>query len=138
MRRVRELEVWSVPGQQLDPEYSKNILQQELWELGIPKDVFLGVSAIPDATDCENLRVSIQAGEVTEDLFKEFCATHNLPASLLSEPSAAKFLEYVRGRCLAWIHLPVDAELSLLPAIVKMVKDRGHIVVDPETMKQIN
>lgn len=134
---IRELEAWSVPGKLLDTEYAKNVLQVELWKEGIPNDVFLGLSEIPDATDCERLRLYIQDGELTEDEFKVFCATNDLPLSQQSAESAAKFLEYMRGRCLAWIHLPDDAEPSLLPAIVKLLGERGHIVVDPETLLPI-
>ena len=137
MQYVRELEAWSVPGQLLHPEYSKCVLQQELWDAGIPRDVFLGLSAIPDATDCENLKLSIRAGELAEDLFIEFCVAHHLPASLQSQESSAKYLEYMRGRCLAWIHLPEAANGSLLLTIVKMLRERGHVVIDPETMAQI-
>jgi hypothetical protein len=138
MKHIRELEAWSMPGQLLHPEYSKDTLQQELWKGGIPEDVFLGISAIPDPTDCKNLELAIQSGELTEDSFKAFCSAHALPNSMQSEESAARFLEYMRGRCLAWIHLPDDAELTLLPMIIKMLAERGHVVIDPESMTAIN
>lgn len=137
MKHIRELEAWSVPGKLLHPEYSKDDLQQELWKEGIPEDVFLGISAIPDPTDCKNLELAIQSGELTEESFKEFCSAHTLPNSLQSEESSARFLEYMRGRCLAWIHLPDDAESTLLPMIIKMLAERGHIVIDPESMTAI-
>jgi hypothetical protein len=54
-----------------------------------------------------------------------------------SEEASAKFLEYMRGRCLAWIHLPEGADSTLLPTIVKMLGERGHIVVDPERVSAI-
>jgi hypothetical protein len=137
MQYVRELEAWSLPGQLLDAEYGKKILQAKLLAKGIPQNVFLGISAIPDVIDCENLRLSIQAGELTEDSFREFCMSHDLPTNLQSEESSAKFLEFVRGRCLAWIHLPAGADSSLLRTIVKTLKDYGHIVIDPENMRPI-
>jgi len=137
MKHVRELEAWSVPGKLLHPEYSKDILQQELWKLGIPNDVFLGISAIPDATDCKNLELAIQSGELTEDSFKEFCASHALPNNRQSEESSARFLEYMRGRCLAWIHLSGNAERTLLPVIEKILSKHGHLVIDPESMTPI-
>lgn len=137
MQPVRELEAWSMPGKLLDVDYSKDVLQPDLWKQGIPEDVFLGISAIPDATDCENLRLSIQSGELTENEFKDFCLKNNLPINLQSTESAAKFLEYMQGRCLAWIHLPVEDASSLLVAIVKMLKNWGHIVVDPTTQMPI-
>lgn len=135
LKRIREFEAWSVPGQLLHPEYSKDDLQQELWNEGVPKDVFLGVSEIPDPIDCENLELAIQSGGLTEESFSEFCSAHALPSSMQSAESAARFLEYKRGRCLAWIHLPEDAESTLLPIIIKMLAERGHIVIDPASME---
>lgn len=119
-------------GELLHPEYGKEILQKEIWAQGIPKDAFLGVSAIPDSTDCENLYSAIESGELTRDYFGTFCSAHELPDNLQSEESA-KFLEYMWGRCLAWIHMPDDAESTLLPLIAKELAKRGHFVIDPES-----
>lgn len=109
MKSIREFEVWSLPGSQLDSEYGKNTLQREMWDAGVPRDVFLGVSVIPDVVDCNNLEAAIQSGEFTEKDFQEFCLKNELPYAHDSEESSARFLEYTRGRCLAWIHLPDDA-----------------------------
>jgi hypothetical protein len=95
--------------------------------------VFLGLSAISDSTDCENLYSAIESGELTRDSFGRFCSAHELPDNLQSEKSSAKFLEYMWGRCLAWIHMPEDAESTLLPLIAKELAKRGHFVIDPES-----
>ncbi|WP_265284925.1 hypothetical protein [Verminephrobacter aporrectodeae] len=138
MKYVRELEAWSKPGYLLDPEYGKDVLQQKLWAKGVPKDVFIGLSKIPSERHCEILEWSIQSGELTEDSFKEFCLSRGLPDSMQSKESAANFLEYMEGRALAWIHLPIDAEPTLLPMIVKIISELGHIVIDPDDMTSIN
>ncbi|WP_265284926.1 hypothetical protein [Verminephrobacter aporrectodeae] len=114
------------------------MLQQKLWEKVVPRDVFIGLSEIPSETHCEILNLNIQSGRLTEDSFKEFCLIHGLPDNLQSKESAAKFLEYMRGRPLAWIHLPIDAEPTLLPLIVKIISELGHIVIDPDNMTPIN
>ena len=137
MKRVRELEAWSVPGKLLPLDYGKTVLQPELWNEGVPRDVFLGTSNIPDPAHCEDLRLSIQSGELTESEFKEFCQAQGLPMSSLSEESACRFLEYIRGTCLAWIHLPDHANEALLAEIVEALRVRGHIVIDPENMVQV-
>ena len=131
MKSIREFEVWSIPGQLLHVEYSKNTLQLELWNEGIPRDAFLGISAIPDTTDCRNLELAIEAGETTEDSFRKFCSANNLIPNLQSEESSAKFLEYLRGRCLAWIHLH-EGDSVLLARIQKMLTDRGHLIIHPD------
>ncbi|WP_138927969.1 hypothetical protein, partial [Verminephrobacter aporrectodeae] len=46
MKYVREFDVWSKSGHLLDPEYGKDVLQQKLWEKGVPRDVFIGLSEI--------------------------------------------------------------------------------------------
>jgi hypothetical protein len=53
-----------------------------MWAQEIPKDVFLGLSAIPDSTDCENLYSAIESGELTRDFFGRFCSAHELPDNL--------------------------------------------------------
>jgi hypothetical protein len=137
-RRVRELEAWSIPGQLLPVEYGKLTLQRELWAAGVPRELFVGDSAIPDATDCENLRLAIQEGELIEEEFQSFCSLHDLCADLSNEEAAAKFLEYSQGRCLAWIHLPAGADPSLLQMVIGLLKEKGHVVIDPETMELIS
>ncbi|WP_265284927.1 hypothetical protein [Verminephrobacter aporrectodeae] len=138
MKYVRELEAWSKPGHLLDPEYGKDVLQQKLWAKGVPRDVFIGLSEIPNERHCKILEWTIQSGDLTEDSFKEFCLSRGLPDSMQSKESAANFLEYMEGRPLAWIHLPIDAEPTLLPMIVKIISELGHIVIDPDDMNPIN
>lgn len=133
MRRIRELEAWSTPGKLLSASYGKD-LAQELWNLGVPREVYLGLNAIPDQTDIVNLRLAIEAGELAADDFKGFCSTHSLPPSLDSADSACGFLEYSLGRRLAWIHLPEDSEPQVLQNLIEMLRDRGHVVVDPDSL----
>jgi len=132
MRRIRELEAWSTPGKLLSASYGKD-LAQELWNLGVPREVYLGLNATPDQTDIENLRLAIKTGELAVDDFKEFCGTHSLPPSLDSADSACRFLEYSLGRRLAWIHLPEDSEPQMLQSLIEILRGRGHVVVDPDS-----
>ncbi len=131
MQRVRELEAWSAPGYLLPPEYGKS-LQVEVWDAGIPRDVFLELNFIPDETDSINLRQAISAGEYKHDEFRSFCELNGLIADLSIAESAAKFIEYSAGRPLAWIHLPESGNPLLLPKIVALMKTKGHLVVDDE------
>lgn len=133
MQRVRELEAWSRPGQLLSSEYGK-LLEQDVWAAGVPREVFLGLSAIPDETDSESLLLSINAGELSEDAFFQFCKTNGLAENPSVAQSAAKFLEYSLGRRLAWIHLPEGGDPRLLVRVVDLMKARNHLVVDPQTM----
>ncbi|WP_139019219.1 MULTISPECIES: hypothetical protein [Acidovorax] len=134
MKYIHELEAWSLPGLLLHPEYSKTTLQEEMWREGVPKNVFLGISAIPDKIDCENLKFLIHSGELKENEFMEFCVIHKLPETSESEESSAKFLEYKKGRCLAWIHLPTDSGADVLSKIKKILQIHGHIIIDPRNM----
>lgn len=132
MRRVRELEAWSTPGKLLSSNYGKD-LAQEFWSLGVSRNVYLGLDDIPDQTDIENLRLAIEAGELAVEDFKRFCKAYSLPPNLESAESSCKFLEYSLGRRLAWIHLPQGSNSQMLQDLISMLRDRGHLVVDPES-----
>lgn len=128
MKRVRELEAWSKPGQLLPANYGKE-LAEEFWALGIPRDVYLGLNAIPDEIDVENLKLAINAGELTADDFLAFCRSNSLPADLTSADAACKFLEFSLGRCLAWVHLPEDDEPRLESLLIDLLGQRGHVLI---------
>ena len=135
--RVRELEVWSKPGVLMPPEYGKE-LAQELWAVDIPREVFLGLSAIPDEAHIINLRMAIEAGELSLEDFKSFCLGHSLAPQADSAESASKFLEYSLGRPLAWVHIAEDSNPQLLKRIVDLMRARGHKVIDPETFGEVS
>lgn len=133
MRAVRELEVWSAPGRVLPSEFAKQVLQLEVWNAGVPRDVFLGISEMPDQIDSKNLRSAIDRGEIDECEFKEFCKLNGLAVSVDSIDSASKYLEYLHGRCLAWLHLPEGPDQAqLLLKIEDLMSQRGYRIVDPE------
>lgn len=131
-KRVYELEAWSPPGLQLDLEFGKTVLAPEMWEAGIPDDVFLGLSEIPDAVDCENLRRDIEAEVTSLEHFAEFCTSRGLPNSTQDPLAAARFLEYLHGRALAWVHIPDDDVGKALAAkIDRLLSSKGFRLRDP-------
>ncbi|CAN7409252.1 MAG: hypothetical protein EON54_23480 [Alcaligenaceae bacterium] len=132
MSRIYELEVWSQPGGNLPSEYSKEVLQREMWSNGVPENIFLGLSSIPDKIDCDNLQSAIQSGEFKEKEFFEFCIAHQLKPDLQSDEAASKFLEYKNGRCLAWIHLPISSEAGILSKIINLLQSHGHLIIYPD------
>jgi len=133
VRNIRELEIWSQPGQLLPPEFAKETLQIEAWNAGVPRDVFLGISEIPDPIDSENLKRAISQGKISESDFIGFCKKGGFTASADSNESAAKYLEYLNGRCLAWLHLPEDQSQNfLLAKIEALTAQWGYRIVDPE------
>jgi len=99
-------------------DFGKEI-QEAIWRSGIPKDVFLGVSNIPDADDVELLGDLISSGETDIRHFHEFCLRHGFPADVSNECSAAMFIAYIKGACVAWIHLP---ESSDIPAMLESLR----------------
>jgi hypothetical protein len=139
---VHEFEAWSTPGKILPMDYGKD-LQREfltcgiLESLSIPDDVFLGVSEIPDEIDVHNLKLDFEEGLLSLEMFYDFCHKHGLEANVESKDSAAKYREYSFGRCLAWIHIQEGYEQQMLPSIVALMKERGHIVRDPATSEQV-
>jgi hypothetical protein len=99
-----------------------------VWAAGVPQSVFLALNAVADETDVTNLRLDIEQGLQSADHFFAFCRAHALEPSLASAVSACAFLEERYGRRLAWVHLPEDAEPTLLQTIRSLMLARGHIV----------
>lgn len=131
MKRVLELEVWSSPGRLLPPEFAKEVLQVDVWNAGVPRDVFLGVSEIPDPIDSEVLKCAFVRGEASESAFVDFCKENGLTGNVDSTESAARYLEYLHGRCLAWLHLPEGpSQARLLAKIEQLMAERGYRIVD--------
>ncbi|WP_395017485.1 hypothetical protein [Dongia sp.] len=136
MISVWELEAWSKPGHLLPQEYGKDIAEQ-LHSAGIPPEAFLGLSAIPDQAHVINLRMALEAGEYSARDFASFCHEQQLEADTNAMESACKFLEFARGRALAWIHIPSGSDPDLIKSIASHMRVRDHIIIDPETSEEI-
>lgn len=138
---VDEFEVWSKPGKLLPSTYGKD-LQSEMWDAGVPEDVFLGLSAVADSSDSENLKTSFDRGELDTSEFLQFCAAQGLLPETDPEISAMLFLEFKFGRPLAWIHMPVDSPPALLHKIKELLEIRGLLFADrdlhPPSQRQLH
>lgn len=129
MKVVQEFEVWSRPGMVFPQDYGKD-LQEEIWGLGVPRDVFLGVSNIPDETDVVRLRLALDRREVELSQFSSFCEQLGLDADLECQSSASRFMEFSFGRVLAWVHIPEGGdERHLLQQIKSAIESRGFVLV---------
>lgn len=132
MKRVREFEVWSKPGRVLSPDYGKDI-QADVWALGVPRDVFLGISSFPDQSDVDRLESLLAVGQVTSQQFERFCIENGLEGKVQDQDSAARFVEFQLGRPLAWVHIPEgDGSAALLQRVTEVVHGLDLIVVDPD------
>lgn len=137
-QRIWELEVWSPPGLQLHVEYGKTVLAPEMWSAGIARDMFLGLSEVPDSTDCQNLQMGLDSGALAKDAFTDFCLSHGLVGSTNDALSAARFLEFTYGRKLAWVHIPDSAAASkLAKEIHRLVAVKGFLLLDGFTEKPV-
>ena len=136
MRRVRELEVWTSPGHLLPANYGKD-LQYKVWEAGIPEDVFLGLSNVADGVDVKNLKISIERNETDELSFFSFCREKKLQSDINNINSANLYMEHLRGRCIAWIHLPEDSQHNFLDQLKKQMHAEGLVIVEPFTGDKI-
>lgn len=126
---VIELEAWSLPGGQLDLEYGKAVLAPEMWEAGIAEDVFIGLSEVPDSIDCENLLWEIESGFTSEAEFQQFCKLRSLCCDVRDPLSASRFLEFLHGRSLAWVHVPDDGSAhSLIADIDRLLRAKGLLL----------
>jgi hypothetical protein len=133
MERVCEFEVWSKPGALLPTDYGKELQRElvangELAGLGIPDDVFIGLSNIPDKIDIYNLKIDIDAGHLSVNGFIDFCHEHGFEPRLDSALSACKYLEYSFGCPIAWVHIPESREDEILPVITRLMHERGFMI----------
>ena len=130
MKTVIEFEAWSRPGTLLPPDFGKTI-QSEVWSAGIPRDVFLGVSNLPDETDVAALSQFLEEEPLAERAFYSFCRSNGLPENRDNAASAARYLELLHGCCVAWIHIPQGPDE---PALLRKVREaiaRFDLIVKP-------
>lgn len=112
----------------LSPDFGKEI-QVDVWASGIPRDVFLGVSNIPDESDILTLTGMIESRLVEAEQFEAFCKLNNLPPLRENQTSAAHFIEFVRGCCVAWVHIPEGPEEEELLRKVEAAVARFDLTV---------
>ncbi|RTL44253.1 MAG: hypothetical protein EKK53_08245 [Burkholderiales bacterium] len=128
---MTEFEVWSKPGGALPAEFGKAI-QGHVWGCGVAPDVFLGVSNIPDESDVCALESLIEQSPAEEQRFLSFCRSRGLTARRGDATSAARYIEFVQGCCVAWIHLPSGPdERALLRKIEAAISPFDLIVRSP-------
>ena len=129
---VIELEIWSQPGLELEPDAGKEIGPRCCSELRLPEGIVLGLSAIPDPIDAQNLRSYLVGGELSYPEFQEFCVNRGLPADVSAIDSAARFLAYSYGVPLAWVHLPASSEgLEFGCRILLWARSHKYCLVEP-------
>jgi len=133
MKRIHEFEAWSTPGKLLPVDYGKDLAREyksngTLDKLGIPDDVFLGLSNIPDEVDVRILKIRIEKEQIAVEEFITFCHEHGFEPDIESEISVCKYIEYLDGCPVAWIHIPEGSEEELLPQITKLLSEKGLIV----------
>ena len=132
-RRVIELELWSRPSFILPMDIGKQeIAPRCINDLKLPEGVVLGLSEIPDPIDSKNLGTALASGELSRQEFDGFCARNGLEGEVSSIDSAAKFLEYVYGRGLAWVHLTASDEgVAMGQRINAWAHSEGYCLVEP-------
>jgi hypothetical protein len=133
MLPVIELELWSRPSSSLSPEIGKLVVGPRCSsDLSLPAGVVLGLSEVPDPIDSQNLDTSLAAGELSRKEFDEFCEQNGLEANVGAVDSAAKFLEYVYGRPLAWVHLAASNDgVEMGQRINTWAHSEGYCLVEP-------
>lgn len=130
VKRVTEFEVWSKPGGALPADFGK-ALQGVVRACGIAPDVFLGVSNMPDESDVNALQQLLAQSPAEEERFVSFCQSKGFDAQRGNTISAARYVEFVQGCCVAWVHLPAGPdELALLHKIEAAIR-RFDLIVRP-------
>jgi hypothetical protein len=132
---VIELELWSAPGAALPEHSGKAISERARVALGLPAEVLLGLSSVPDRSDSENLQTAIQEGELSEFEFRRFCEAESLEPSVSSNHSACRYLAHAFGERLAWVHIPAGASAVLLAQrLTQWARAEGLCIVEPHQL----
>lgn len=128
MNFVTEYEAWLRPGRVVSRDHGKEI-QAHVWACGIPRDVFIGTSNIPDESDVVTLARLLEKAPERLAEFNSFCEQHDIAPDIADERAACQFLEYLNGACVAWIHLPVGPDQDALLARIREVADQLELDV---------
>jgi hypothetical protein len=133
MRRVREYEIWNCPGRvTVDPD---DIVAEIASELGLGRETIIPHHEVPDATNCENLRIALAERELSLDDLVKFCSVSGYSTNSDDATVAYHFLNYSYGQTLAWIHLDEkddhDTERSRIYVVVRR---KGLALVDQENL----
>ena len=129
MQRIIDLELWSKPLTTIAPYDGKAVADRCRLDTEQPREVVLGLNFVPGPTDVENVRLILQNGESTKPEFEHFCQAHGLPPELNNELSSARFLIYLWGQPLAWLHLPEEAEgRKAVLAVYRWAESRGFVI----------
>jgi hypothetical protein len=108
MKQIFELEIWTRPGDKISLNFNREI-QNELDDL-VGKDIVFGQDFLPDETDIRNLKKNLLNSCLTKEEFREFCLGNGYEANVINPNSAARFLEYMYGVSICWVHLPYSNE----------------------------
>ena len=106
--QIVELELWTLPHDAHTPLDGKGVAARCQRETGLPASVVLGLNFIPDATDVQSLRDSLNEDETLVAKFLKFCAIRGLEPISDNERSASEFLAFAEGQAVAWLHLPAE------------------------------
>jgi hypothetical protein len=139
MENIYELELWSRPGRNLNQDYGKELEHIINMDLSLEKNICKGLSYIPNIADVHNLKSAINACEINQEDFLEYCVNQKIHPDLLNETSAALYLEYLYGRALAWLHIPCNQMAKTHYFIlVEWAKKNGFVIVEADKLFCIN
>jgi hypothetical protein len=128
---IVELELWLPPLSDRAPLEGKELAARCQRETGLPSDVVLGLSFVPDELYVEQLKRAIETNEVKAGDFQDFCERRGLLPTPENTRSAAEFLAFTRGQSLAWLHLPAEPSgLAMAKTIVRWAHENNLQVHD--------
>jgi hypothetical protein len=135
--RIFELELWSRSGSRA-PLCGKTISQQCRDATGLSEEVVLGLSSLGDETDPVNLRRLFEACASQREVFLSFCREEGLTPSTQNQGAACRYLAYVNGQALAWLHFPAaDPGPDMARTLLKWASSKNFVLVEPETSTQL-
>lgn len=128
MSNIVEMEIFSKPKEFYHQDFGKTHVAPTFAKEGLPKEIVIGLSNIPDDTDMINLRLHLNGHEGNTKKYQEFCHKHHINPN--SNEAACKYLAYIEGTPLAWVHIPEDKFDFYYRKVLDIANKNEWILVD--------
>lgn len=135
--RVFELELWTRPGLR-SPLDGKAVAQDCRDATGLSELVVVGLNLLADETDPINLLKLLDADPSHHAAFHAFCSTEGLAPDVNDQASACRYLGYVNGQPLAWLHFPAgEPGPAMARGALGWALSKDFVLVEPGTSVQL-
>lgn len=127
MCRVVDLELWSPPGTSLLD--GKAVAEACRSATAAPPEIILGLNFVPEEADTKSLVLSFAEDPQLALTFQNFCHEQGLSSEWTNVEAAARFMVFIEGQPLAWLHFRTDPSgKGLALSVCRWATDSGYVI----------